>query len=100
MIEHHIDSIIFALIFAWPFIYKLLPNGGWLKGLIFGFFWTIVLAVTALIAGALGATIFQQWPTGFKPFISNLVLHMSWGFFLGVLYTPPKELEAASEGRI
>ncbi len=100
MIEHHIDSIIFALIFAWPFIYKLLPNGGWLKGLIFGFFWTIALSLTALIAGALGATIFQQWPMGFKPFISNLVLHMSWGFFLGVLYTPPKEQEIAAEGRM
>jgi hypothetical protein len=99
MVEHHIDGIIFALAFAWPFIYKILPGGGCLKGLIFGLAWTIALGITALIAGALGAELFKQMPMAFKPFVSNLLLHMAWGFFLGILYTPPKEREVVTEGK-
>jgi len=100
MIEHHIDGIIFALIFAWPLMYKLLPGGGWLKGLIFGIIWTVALAITSLIAGALGATAFEQMPMALKPFVSSLLLHSAWGFFLGVLYTPPKEREVVAESRM
>lgn len=88
MLEHHIDSILFALLFAWPFVYNRLPNGGWLKGLVFGFAWTVALAIVAWVAGALGAGMFQQMPMTAAAMISNLLLHLLWGFLLGVLYTP------------
>ncbi len=91
MVEHHVDSIIFALLFAWPVVYDRLPGPCWVKGSIFGFAWTIALMIITLIGGALGSETFQAMSqfnvaTGFNMFI----LHIIWGFFLGALYHPPQ----------
>lgn len=96
MLKHEIEAIIFAIPFAWPFLYNLLPGKGWLKGLIYGFlWWLILLLILGWIAGALGAKPFQQMaPTSFAILISDVVLHLVWGFFLGVLYVP-EESQAA-----
>lgn len=98
MLEHHIDGIIFALPFAWPALYYRLPKNKIAKGLSYGLIWTIAVGIVSLIAGALGAARFNQMPMNAAAFISNLLLHLVWGFFLGVIYTPPKtEAEYATE---
>lgn len=94
MLIHHLDSIIFALIFAWPFIYKHLPGAGWLKGLIWGVIWELALLVTSWVAGALGSKMMVAMQPGtFGIFITMLLLHMVWGFFLGVFYNAPNNHE-------
>jgi hypothetical protein len=90
MLEHHIDSILFALPFAWPAVYNALPNGGWLKGLVYGLIWVIGLFIVMAVAGALGAEAFGQIPWTASFIITDIVEHLVWGFFLGVLYTPGK----------
>ncbi len=91
MLEHHIDGIIIALLFAWPAVHQKLPGGGWLKGSIFGLAWAIVLFIIMLIGGALGSKAFQQIPVNATVAISNFLLHIIYGFFLGILYVPPAE---------
>lgn len=93
MVAHHVESIIFAIPFAWPWMYNKLPGAGWLKGIVYGFLWWLVLLLIAgSIAGALGATIFQQMaPSSAAGFISNILLHVIWGVFLGVLYNPEEQ---------
>jgi len=92
MVKHEIESIIFAIPFAWPFVYNKLPGAGWLKGLIYGFlWWLILLLILGWIAGALGAKPFQQMaPASFAIFLTDIILHLVYGFFLGVLYVPEK----------
>ena len=90
MLEHHIDGIIMALPFAWLVIYRKLPGPGWMKGLVYGFAWSIIVSVTMLIAGALGAKMFAGMKMTLAAGVSSVILHMIWGFFLGALYVPPK----------
>lgn len=90
MLEHHIDGIIFALPFAWPVLYHRLPKNKVAKGLTYGLLWTIALGIVSMISGALGATRFNQMPMNAAAMISNLLLHLVWGFFLGVIYSPPQ----------
>lgn len=99
MLEHHIESIIFALLFAWPVIYKFLPGPGWFKGMIFGIGWDFALMITTVVAGALGATIFKAFHITIIVFINELLLHIVWGFFLGALYTPPQQERVLVESR-
>ncbi|MEJ2722241.1 MAG: hypothetical protein P8181_14065, partial [bacterium] len=94
MLQHHIDSIIFALVFAWPAVYTRLPGGGWLKGLAFGLLWAVAYFIVSTITGQLGAELFQRMPLSFAAAISALLLHALWGFFLGVLYVPPQQISA------
>ncbi len=96
MLEHHIDGIIFALPFAWMAVYRRLPGPGWLKGTIYGIVWTIALVILSMIAGALGAGKFQQMKMSVAAGISTFILHAVWGFFLGVLYVPPRAAEPAA----
>lgn len=98
MLEHHIDGIIFALPFAWPALYYRLPTSKIAKGLSYGLLWVIALAIVSAISGALGAARFSQMPMTASAVISNLLLHLVWGFFLGVIYTPP-QTEYATEDR-
>jgi len=88
MLEHHIDGIIFALIFAWPVVYNILPGGGWLKGLVFGIAWTILYSIAAMIAGAAGAQMFQGMPMTAAIIVSSFLLHGIWGLLVGALYNP------------
>jgi hypothetical protein len=92
MIEHHLDGILIALLFAWPFLYTKLPGPGWGKGLVFGIFWNIALIITALIASALGANPFSQMPSSAGAVITGFLLHMIWGTLLGALYNPPNNV--------
>jgi hypothetical protein len=90
MLEHHIDGIIMALPFAWLAVYRRLPGPGWVKGLVYGFVWAIVVMITMLVTGALGAKMFAGMSLTFAVGISTILTHMIWGFFLGVIYVPPK----------
>jgi len=96
MLTHHVDSILFALPFAWPVLYESLPGSGWLKGLAYGFLWWVVmLFILGMIAGALGAEPFQQAaPEGATGVVTAILLHLIWGFLLGVLYNPPESVSS------
>lgn len=93
MLTHHVDAILFALPFAWPVVYESLPGAGWLKGMVYGFvFWLLFPFVVGMIGGALGADYFQQMEASGTIIVSMLLLHLVWGFFLGVLYAPPESV--------
>ncbi|HKJ69436.1 MAG TPA: hypothetical protein VKA68_15875 [bacterium] len=76
MLTHHVDAVIFALPFAWTTIYNKLPGAGWFKGVVYGFFWWLVLLfVLGLVAGALGAQPFRQMsPGSASRFLNPLLL--------------------------
>lgn len=101
-----IKNIIFALPFAWPVLYYRLPKNKVAKGLTYGLLWTIAVGIVSMISGALGATRFNQMPMNAAAMISNLLLHLIWGFCLGVIYSPPQteyaiereEAETRAEG--
>lgn len=88
MLTHHVNSIVFALPFAWSAIYRWLPNGGWLKGSIYGVLWTVLIVIVTMIGRAWGASAFAQYSFTVSGAISTLLVHIVWGFVLGVLYTP------------
>ncbi len=88
MITHHIDAILIGLLFAWPAVYGKLPGASWLKGLVFGLGFWILTLIVGFIAGALGAKMFSGGMPG-SAVVSSLLLHLVYGFFLGVLYVPP-----------
>lgn len=87
-ITHHLDGIVFALPFVWPALYDRLPGGGWLKGIIYGFLFWLLITILGFIAGAGGAAIFKQMGFSASGVFSGILLHMVYGFFLGVLYVP------------
>lgn len=93
MLTHHVDSIIFALPFAWTAIYQKLPGARWFKGVVYGFLWWLFpFFILSLIAGALGAQPFGMYvPKSAAIFFTGLILHVVWGFFLGIVYNPPAE---------
>jgi hypothetical protein len=97
MLQHHVDSILFTLVFAWPAVYALLPGRKWFKGLTFGLVWMIGVTIIELIAGALGAQPFGHALFTFQILLTSLLLHLVWGFFLGVLYVPPAREQTGSE---
>lgn len=92
MLTHHVDAVVFALPFAWPTLYDILPGAGWLKGVTYGFlWWLVVLLVFGSIAGALGAEpMAAMAPAGATGVISVILLHVVYGFVLGALYAPPE----------
>jgi len=98
MLTHHADSIIFALPFVWQPIYKRLPGKGWLKGLIYGFlFWLIMDLIVGSIVGGLGSHYFQNMGTPtFAVIISFILLHVIWGTILGALYNPASNTTATT----
>ncbi|RME00122.1 MAG: hypothetical protein D6814_04210 [Calditrichaeota bacterium] len=87
-ITHLMDSMVFALLFAWPAVYNKLPGGGWLKGMVFGFLFWILVSIISFISGALGATMFKQMQFTASAAFSGILLHLVYGFFLGILYVP------------
>lgn len=97
MILHHIDSVIFAMIFAIPFVYRILPGAGWLKGAIFGLAWMIFVSLISIISGDLGAAKFSGMTFTLNGLISSVILHTIWGAVLGMLYMPPRMI--VSEAR-
>ncbi len=99
MLTHHLDSVLFALLFAWKPLYDRLPGAGWTKGLVFGLLWAILVSLVALIGGGLGAQPLSAM--GFTPSAAatNLVLHLIWGFVLGALYLPVHGARAESGGQ-
>lgn len=96
MLTHHVEAVVFALPFAWPAIYEILPGSGWLKGVTYGFlWWLVVLLVLGSIAGALGAGPMRAMvPSGATGVISVVLLHLVYGFLLGALYAPPESVTA------
>jgi len=97
MLTHHVESVIFAIPFAWPAMYNKLPGSGWFKGAVYGFLWWLVfLVIVALIAGSLlGAKPIAGYaPTSFVLIVNGFLLHVFWGFFLGALYNPLDEAAA------
>lgn len=91
MLHHHLESILFALPFAWPVLYERLPGDRWLKGVTYGLIWWFLLPfMVGTVAARLGAGTFQQLYAPVTSIISSAVLNLVWGFLLGVLYVPPE----------
>lgn len=90
MFTHQVEAILFAIPFAWPAIYFKLPGSGWLKGIIYGFlWWLIIYLILGWLAGIAGAQAFQQMaPKSADMLFTAILLHLVWGFFLGILYVP------------
>jgi hypothetical protein len=86
MLTHHFDGILFGIAFA--LLFYSLPGAGWLKGLIYGaILWLVVLILIA-VTGMLGAEIFKGVKVSAATVISNLLIHLLYGFILGLLYVP------------
>lgn len=90
MVKHHIEAIIFAIPFALPAIYYKIPGPGWLKGVIYGFFWWLIMnLILGWLAGMIGSQPFEQLaPKSAVMLFSVIILHLVWGFILGTLYVP------------
>jgi len=96
MISHHVQAVIFAIPFAWRTIYDNLPGAGWMKGMLYGFLWWLIFPLLlGMLAGALGAAPLQRiQPGSLSALLTPAVLHVVYGFFIGVLYTPPEASES------
>jgi hypothetical protein len=100
MLGHHIDGILFALPFAVPAIYDRLPGGRAVKGLVYGLLFMILVGIVIFIGGALGASTLKGMQGGAAQMISMLLLHLVYGFFLGLLYNPGDRGGVSSAGTV
>lgn len=92
ILNHHAESIVYALPFAWPALYDRLPGQRWLKGLVYGFLWWLLVPfLIGTVAARLGAGTFQQFYAPAPSILSAVVLNLVWGVLLGVLYVPPED---------
>lgn len=95
MFNHHAESILFALPFAWPVLYERLPGRRWLKGLTYGLlWWFFVPFLVGTVAARLGAGTIEQFYAPVPSIISAMGLNLIWGFLLGVLYAPPEDVRS------
>ncbi len=95
VIGHTADSVVLALFFVHPRIYRLIPSkSGALKGAIFGLVWSVIVEVVVFTLANLGSKFmegFLNLPVAIH--ISILLLHLIWGTVLGILYNPPKPVQ-------
>ena len=92
MVQFHLDSVMLAIPFVWPALYRRLPGPGWMKGLSYGcllhlFVW--LFGATAKLGGAVFFTHVAITPTMVA---SMLSIQLVYGFWLGLLYSPPEDL--------
>jgi uncharacterized membrane protein YagU involved in acid resistance len=93
-IRHEVQSIIFSIPYATHFVRLGFLKNRIMKGILYG----IIFYLFTRLVGFVGMLGNAPWLLNFmiKPWeahISSLVLHAVWGFFLGYLYNPPKEIK-------
>ncbi len=93
VVGHTLNSVVIALPFVHPRVYRLLPTrSGLLKGIAFGVFWHILVLIVLLITASCGAKFMKEFLSMSLPDHASLfLLHLMWASTLGLLYTPPKE---------
>jgi hypothetical protein len=87
MVSHLINSVLLTLLFACA----VAPNlhwAGWQEGMAWG------AALAVLLAGALVAPMAGLGVLGVRAGqlrfpLTNLLIHIGWGFLVGVIYSPP-----------
>ncbi len=89
-IGHMLNSVVLALAFVYPTIYKKLPGkSGFLKGLSFGILWHIVVLIVLVITAFGGAGFMREFLSmPLREHVSLFLLHLVWGGVLGLLYVP------------
>ncbi len=89
---HQFNSILFGFFFAYPFVYRKLPENPILKGFVFATLWHILVLIVSLFYGVLGAKWLQALINmNFNSHVSLYILHLVWGITLSVFYRPLEE---------
>ncbi|MPZ13536.1 MAG: hypothetical protein GEU73_03790 [Chloroflexi bacterium] len=89
---HLVVGILWATVYAYA-LEPRLPGDGWLKGVLFSVLpWllSIVVFLPVVGGGFLGLAI----GAGPLPALGNLILHLSYGLSLGVMYSPLGDIPA------
>lgn len=85
---HHVDSVLFALLYAaWAYFY--LPGPPWLRGLIFGVALGVAVQISIFVGSAGGGRHFKAMPKTPRPILADLILTAIFGLVIGLLYYPP-----------
>ncbi|MFN3265179.1 MAG: hypothetical protein ACK42C_09810, partial [Aquificaceae bacterium] len=90
VLKHQIDATLFAIPLVLPYVWRLLPGPGLLKGIIYGVLWHIFVMIVSFV-GSLGNALWFQKPMPVNAQISTFVLHAVWGGVTGFLYNPPQK---------
>ncbi|RLJ70187.1 hypothetical protein BCF55_0453 [Hydrogenivirga caldilitoris] len=87
---HTINSVVLALVFVHPQVYRLVPpKNGLFKGLTFGAVWHLIVLFVLVITAYGGAKFMKEFLNiPLKDHISLFLLHLIWGGTLGLLYVP------------
>ena len=95
VIGHTADSVVLALFFVHPRIYRLIPSkGGALKGAVFGIAWSFLVEVVVFTLARLGSGFMEGFLNlPLRIHISIFLLHIIWGTVLGILYNPSKHVQ-------
>jgi uncharacterized membrane protein YagU involved in acid resistance len=89
VLGHMANSVILALFFVHPAVYRRLPfKWGVAKGIVFGAFWHVCVVLFLLITSLGGAKFSTaMMSASFSSQVSLFFLHMVWGGTLGFLYS-------------
>ncbi|GBD39161.1 hypothetical protein HRbin37_01428 [bacterium HR37] len=86
-LAHFINGIILALIYA-KWLYKVLPGHRVVKGIIYGIITTIAAGLVVVPLASPAGVFFTRTPNPAIMIIGSLVIHLAYGFTLGVIYCP------------
>ncbi len=99
-VGHMANSVVLALLFVHPSIYRRLPGrSGLVKGISFGALWHVVVLIALVITASGGARFMGELlHTPLREHVSLFLLHIVWGGVLGLLYVPSYDLDNTEEG--
>lgn len=93
-IGHQLNSILFAFFFAYPLVYKKLPENLILKGFVFATLWHVLVLAVSFMTGFLGSKwMYEIINMNFTSHITLYLLHVVWGMTLSIFYKPLEEVE-------
>ncbi|MGB9874112.1 MAG: hypothetical protein ACPLRS_03990 [Hydrogenobacter sp.] len=88
VLGHMINSVVLALFFVHPGVYRRLPfKSGIAKGIVFGTFWHVCVLIFLFITSLGGAKFsLTMISASLSSQVSLFLLHLVWGAVLGFLY--------------
>lgn len=88
ILGHMINSVVLALFFVHPAVYRRLPfKVGMAKGIVFGAFWHVCVVLFLFITSLGGAKFsITMMSASLSSQVSLFLLHLVWGAVLGLLY--------------
>ena len=96
---HVVTGLAWALVYGWlaePWLARLIPHRGWLRGMAFGLLPWLVSLFALLPAAVVGYLEFAL-SAGPLPVLGNFILHMVYGAVLGELYDPSADEPALAQ---